>query len=222
MSRPFARSSFRPVAAGSIALAFGAAAAPALALDPSTTPGATVPDAPVLPAAPPPEPPEEIVTFDDAVQRALSRNPTALQATDEVRRFHALMEQVRASSLPTLYGYGTYTRLDADRVSDGNVTDPLGQLNLNATLNVPIIEPKNWVLWGQAGDQIDVARANEADIRRTIATSTARAYLTIITQKRLLETARIARDNAKAHYDFTHAQRVGGVGNRLDEVRAAQ
>jgi outer membrane protein TolC len=78
------------------------------------------------------------------------------------------------------------------------------------------------VQWGQAGDQVDVAQANEADVRRTIAVSTARAYLTIITEKRLLETARIARDNARSHYGFTHAQRVGGVGNRLDEARAAQ
>src|SRR6202034_3411990 len=40
--------------------------------------------------------------------------------------------------------------------------------------------------------------------------------------KRLLETAVTARDNAKAHYGFTRAQLQGGVGNRLDEVRAAQ
>ena len=51
---------------------------------------------------------------------------------------------------------------------------------------------------------------------------TGRAYLAILAQKRLLETAIIARDNAKAHFEFTRAQLVGGVGNRLDEVRAAQ
>ena len=69
---------------------------------------------------------------------------------------------------------------------------------------------------------MDVARANAIDVRRTLAVTTARAYLSIIAQKRLLETAIIARDNAKAHYAFTRAQLQGGVGNRLDEVRAAQ
>jgi outer membrane protein TolC len=164
----------------------------------------------------------EQLTFDVAVRRALARNPTALQAREEVRRFHALMEEVRSISLPTLSGIGSYTRLDADRVSGGQVAVPKGALNLNVTLNAPLLYPRGWVRWGQAGDQVDVALANEADVRRTIAVSTARAYLTIITEKRLLETARIARDNAKAHYEFTHAQRVGGVGNRLDEARAAQ
>ena len=76
--------------------------------------------------------------------------------------------------------------------------------------------------WEQAKDQVDVARLNAADVRRTLAVSTARAYLAIIAQKRLLETAITARDNAKGHFDFTRAQLVGGVGNRLDEIRAAQ
>src|ERR1700722_18947840 len=39
----------------------------------------------------------EQLTFAESVRRALSRNPTAVQAQEEVRRFHALMEQVRAS-----------------------------------------------------------------------------------------------------------------------------
>jgi len=164
----------------------------------------------------------EPLTFGESVRRALSRNPTALQAREEVDRVHALMEEVRASSLPTLIGLGTYTRLDHDRVAAGEILLPKSALNLNVTLDAPLIHPKGWVQWGEAGDQVDVAIAEEADVRRTIAVSTARAYLTIITQKRLLETARIARDNAKSHYEFTRAQRVGGVGNQLDEARAAQ
>jgi outer membrane protein TolC len=164
----------------------------------------------------------EHLTFDESVRRALSRNPTALEAQEEVQRFLALMEQVRASSLPTLSGLGTYTRLDHDRISSGAVVLPKSGLNLDVTLDAPLIYPKGWVQWGQASDAVDVAAANDADVRRTIAVSTARAYLTIITQKRLLETARIARDNARQHYEFTHAQRVGGVGNQLDEARAAQ
>jgi outer membrane protein len=192
--------------------------------------------APPLPSLPPlegPRPPAgaitpgegagvEHVTFDDAVARALGRNPSIGEAVEEVHRFHALMEQVRANSLPTLNGYGTYTRLDHDRVSGGTVTEPAGQINLDVTLNAPLLYPRAWLTWSEASDLVDVARADEKDVRRTIAVSTGRAYLAILTQRRLLETARTARDNAKAHYEFTRAQRIGGVGNRLDEVRAAQ
>ena len=48
----------------------------------------------------------EKVTFDAAVKRALDRNPTAREAAEEIRRYHALMEEVRASSLPTLNADG--------------------------------------------------------------------------------------------------------------------
>ena len=164
----------------------------------------------------------EHVTFDAAVARALARNPTAQEAVEEVHRFHAIMEQVRASSLPTLNGYGTYTRIDHNRLENGAIVTPIGALNVNVTLNAPLLYPRGWLTTSEAGDEVDVARANEKDVRRTVAVSTARAYLAILTQRKLLDTARTARDNAKAHYEFTRAQRIGGVGNRLDEVRAAQ
>src|SRR5882672_9672742 len=135
------------------------------------------------------ETPVEHVTFDVAVARALARNPTVGEAVEEVRRFHALMEQVRAASLPTLNGYGTYTRLDHDRVSNGVTVLPAGGLNLNVTLDVPLLYPRGWLTWSEASDQVAVARASEQDVRRTVAVSTARAYLAILTQRRLLETA---------------------------------
>jgi outer membrane protein TolC len=162
------------------------------------------------------------MTLATAVQRALARNPSALQADQEIQRSRALMEQVRSSSLPTLNGIGAYTRLDKDRVSNGTILAAGSSVALNATLRAPLVSPQGWVRWGQAVDQIDVSRANAADVRRSIAIATARAYLAVIAQKRLLETAITARDDAKSHFDFTHAQLVGGVGSRLDEVRAAQ
>jgi outer membrane protein len=164
----------------------------------------------------------ERVTFEQAVQRALAKNPTILEAAEEIRRYHALMEEVRSASLPVLSAAGSYTRLDSNRLEGGQVAVPVGLLNLNLQLSAPLIYPRGWVQWGQANDQVDVARANAADIRRTLAVAAARGYLAIITQKRLVETARIARDSAKAHYEFTRAQRVGGIGNMLDETRAAQ
>ncbi len=209
------------------ALVLGLASPPAFAQGtPPPAPAAPNDDVPRLPARRalgPEETTLERVTFDGAVKRALSRNPTALQAAEEIRRYHALMEEVRSASLPTLYAAGSYTRLDGDRDAlPGVVSIPKSLLVVNATLSVPLVYPRSWAQWGQAKDQVDVARANAADVRRTLAVETGRAYLTVITQKSLVETARIARDSAKAHYEFTRAQRIGGIGNRLDEVRAAQ
>jgi outer membrane protein TolC len=187
-------------------------------------PAATLdsPSTPESPAGGEETPVSETLTFEVAVQRALDRNPTSLQAAAEIRRYHALVEQVRAASLPSLTGSAVYTRLDANRVAGGLVLEPESGINLSASLTVPLVNVRGWVQWQQADDREDVARMNAADVRRTLAVATARAYLDVITQKRLLAIAGIARDNAKAHYEFTRAERVGGIGNQLDEARAAQ
>jgi outer membrane protein TolC len=205
-----------------LAQAASAPSTPSAVPSPSASAVPDAPQPPVLPVMVSDETRTERLTFDGAVQKALAKNPTAQEADEEVRRTHAILEEVRAASLPTIYGYGTYTRLDHDRAANGVVYSPVGSLNLNLTVNIPVIYTHGWVQWGQAGDRVDVARANAADVRRQIAVTTGRAYITIITQKHLVDTARTARDNAKAHYEFTRTQRIGGVGNRLDEVRAAQ
>ena len=138
-----------------------------------------VPDAPrpPPPGAVPPSvgAPLEPLTFDASVQRAVNRNPTALEAQQVVARFHALMEQVRAASLPTLNGIGTYTRLDRDRVANGVIVQNAGSLNMNVTANIPLVYPRGWVQWEQASDRVDVARANSLDVRRIVAVATGRA-----------------------------------------------
>jgi outer membrane protein TolC len=186
------------------------------------SPTVDVPRPPAMPALGKDGTQAERVTFEASVKRALDRNPTSLQAAEEIRRYHALMEQVRAASMPTFGASGAYTHLDGSRFSGGVLAVPQDGIYATATLNAPLINPHGWVQWQQASDQVDVARMNAADVRRTLAVATARAYLAIIAQKRLLETAITARDNAKGHFEFTRAQLVGGVGNRLDEIRAAQ
>jgi outer membrane protein TolC len=164
----------------------------------------------------------ERLTFDEAVQRALERNPTARQAATEIRRFRALVEQTRAASLPTLDAAGVYTGLDGERIANGALLLPASAINLSATLTVPLVNARGWAQWAQALDQVDVARMSAEDVQRTLAIATGRGYLAVIRAKRLVETAKIAVENAAAHYEFTRAQTAGGIGNKLDEARAAQ
>jgi outer membrane protein TolC len=188
------------------------------------------------------------VTFDEAVKAAVAKNPTAQRALVEVRRTEALVHEARSASLPTLYGYGTYTLLDADRVFpatpsvsypgvvDGTnqtvtVTPPpsaprviAAQNSINATvlLTVPIVSTRTWAQWSHAADGVDVQRMATADVQRLVAVGAARAYLAVVAQKRVLEVTVTARDTAKQHYDFAKARFDGGVGNRLDMARAEQ
>lgn len=162
------------------------------------------------------------VTFEEAVQRAMSRNPTAELANEEVRRSEALVQQARASWLPTLSANGTYTRLDADRVLGERVIASANNVNANLILTVPLVAPKAWAATERAKDNREVARLTLVDTRRQVGILAGRAYLTIIGQRRVLESSMHARDTAQAHEEFSRSRLAGGVGNRLDAVRAAQ
>jgi outer membrane protein TolC len=167
-----------------------------------------------------PSPPK--MSLAEAVNHAIARNPTSEVATAEARRAEAIVEEVRAASLPTLFGYGTYTRLDGDRLFNGRIIAPADAVSANLTLTVPIFAPKPWVSWSHAKDNVEIAKLSAVDIRRQVAIVVGRGYLSVVAQKRVIEAAEHARDTAKAQFDYAHQRLVGGVGNRIDEVRAAQ
>jgi outer membrane protein TolC len=173
---------------------------------------------------PPELPRAEVLSFEAAVARSLSRNPSAAVALEEVARARAIVEQVRSSSLPTLALDASYTRLEHDRTLAGTNTiiSPADQLNANLFLAAPLIAPSRWVQWSHAKENVEVARMSAEDVRRQLALSTARTYLGIIAQHRVVEVSVRARDSARAHYQFAHQRFAGGYGTRLDEVRAAQ
>jgi outer membrane protein TolC len=162
------------------------------------------------------------MALKDAIGAALARNPTAVVAYAEIRRAQAIVEQVRSGALPTLYGTLAYTQLDSARVSEGAVQLPASAFQANALLTVPLIVPKPWAQWSQAKDQVDATRLSAEDTRRVVAVAVARAYLTIVAQKRVIDAAVLARDTDRAHYEYSHQRFAGGVGNRIDEVRANQ
>ena len=185
-----------------------------------------------LPAMPPipkldPVSPEsgtgyEKISLTEAVRRALARNPTAVVAMQEIKRAEALLVQARSGSMPSLVANGTLLRLDADRAKPGLLIAPKNQQTANLLLNVPLVSPRAWTLWSESSVNLQTSKASNEDIRRTLATSVARAYLLIIAQKRQVDINARSVDTDRSHYDYTHTRFAGGVGNRVDEVRAAQ
>ena len=109
------------------------------------------------PPAPTPGTKPPTVTFEDAIQRATSHNPTFEVAYAELRRAQALVEQARASWLPTLNANATYTRLDAARQIGATLAAGQDSLNANLTLTVPIIAPRGWVQSARAKDNREIA-----------------------------------------------------------------
>ena len=169
----------------------------------------------------------EVVPFETAIARALSRNPSAAVALEEIARAQAIVAEVRSASLPSLVANASYTRLDHDRTLGGaggatTVIAPADQVNANLLLTAPLIAPSRWAQWSHAKDNVEVARMSAEDVRRQLALATGRTYLGIIAQHHVVEVSERARDAARAHYQFAHQRFAGGYGTRVDEVRAAQ
>lgn len=171
---------------------------------------------------------QEKLSMEEAVRRAVLRSVTSIVAEQEIVRAQGILQEDRAQSLPTIGLNGAYTRFDRDRVlaggtsATGTPTTSRYQITANANLTVPLIAPQRWLFWSHAADQVDIARLSAEDARRQVAVLTARLYLGVMAQHRLVQIDTQARDAAKAHLDDAHARYEVGSGNRLDEVRAGQ
>jgi outer membrane protein len=164
----------------------------------------------------------ERVTFEDAVQRAIANHPTVQQAAAGVLRAEALLQQTRSRSLPVVDASVATSVVGPLTQFDGVSITPRTQTLTTAGVSVPLYAPVSWAARHQAQDQVLASQAVQADARRAIALQTGRAYLAVIVQRRVLELNERARDNARAHYDYADQRFQGGLGSRLNALRAQQ
>jgi outer membrane protein TolC len=162
------------------------------------------------------------IGFADAVQRALAHHPAMRVAEQDAARALAQLEQARAPSLPTLGATGTFTELDADRLRGDLLVASKSQLSGNVQVAVPLVNTPRWAQWYRSSKASDAARATADEVKRQVALGAARAWLAVLAQRRVVVAATTARDAAKAHLDYAHERFAGGVGTRIDELRAAQ
>ncbi len=182
---------------------------------------AQTPAAPSMPpAAPPPQ--MEVVTFEQAVSRALANNPTVAQAATAVLRAEGLLQQARSATLPTAAASVSTATIDASRGFSGVVVQPKTQSTILLDISMPVLAASRWAAAAQARDQIEVADLSAADVRKQVGVAAAQAYLGIINQRRQLEVNQRAREAALAHLDYARRRLAEGAGTRLNELRAAQ
>jgi outer membrane protein TolC len=163
----------------------------------------------------------ERLTFTQAIERAIANNPTIAQAAAGIMRAEAVLQQVRSSSLPALGLAMTTTVTNPVQFDNVTVVPPL-QTQTIPTFGVPVLTPVAWAQRNQAGDQVVVSQRTERDVRRQIAVATAQSYLAIIARRRVFELNSRARDNARDHFMFANQRFQGGIGSRLNALRAEQ
>lgn len=174
------------------------------------------------PAPPPATPQLERITFDEAISRAVEKNLTVAQAAQGILRAEALLQQARVVYRPTAGASVTLTVLDHERGFDEFVTQPQTQGVVGGAVSYPILSAARWAVATQAKDQVEIARLNQGDVRKQIATSTGQAYLAVIAAQRQVELDRVAIENAQAHVDYATTRLQAGGGSKLNELRAAQ
>ena len=164
----------------------------------------------------------ETVTFEEAIQRAVKNHPTVQQAAAGILQAEAILQQVRARYLPSVDATFSTNVIDPVTQFSGASINPRTQTVTTAGVSVPLFMPVRWAERNQAEDNVLVSVRAADDARRAVAIAAGEAYLAIITLRRVLELNERARDNAMAHYMYANQRYEGGIGSRLNAVRAQQ
>src|SRR5712691_7653241 len=166
--------------------------------------------------------PVERMTFDEAIRRAVEKNPSAAIAAAGILRAEALLSGARSASRVQVNGNVTTTTLNSGVEFQGATVTPRNQLNASLDLRLPLYAPARWARTAQAADAKRVAEASADEVRRQTSLATADTYLTIIARRRVVDANVRARDVATAHFDFARELQEKGAGSRLNELRAQQ
>lgn len=164
----------------------------------------------------------EQVTFDEAVSRAIARNPSVGEAAQAILRAEALLSEARSVFLPLAYGNVGTAVLDSARGFSGNIVQPQTQTAFSATASYPVLAASRWAAKNQASDRVETARVAAQETRLQVALSAAQAYLAVIAAERQLEIVVRNRDTAQVLEDYARTRLEAGQGSRLNHVRSMQ
>jgi multidrug efflux system outer membrane protein len=139
-----------------------------------------------------------------------------------ILRAEALLQQVRAATMPFVNASAINSTIDAARGFDDNIVQPQNQWTLSAGAGMPVLAAARWAARAQQADRIEIERLNTVDVQRQVAISAATAYLAVINQKRLVEVQERSLETARAQLDYNQKRLEGGIGSRLNALRASQ
>jgi len=168
------------------------------------------------------EPALERLSFDEAVERAVTKNPSVGEAAQAILRAQALLSNARSVFLPLAYGSVATTVLNEARGFSGNIVTPRTQTAFSLTASYALLDAVRWANHGHAQDNVVTARAAARETRQHVAVAAAEAYLAVIAAERQQEITQRNRDTARALEKYARARLDAGQGSRLNHVRAVQ
>jgi len=92
------------------------------------------------------------VTFDEAIKRAIEKNPTVQGAAAGILRAEGLLRQARAATRLQVVGNVTTTTLNTGVDFQGTTVTPRNSVTATLTADMPIVAAAAWARRAQAVD----------------------------------------------------------------------
>jgi len=165
-----------------------------------------------------------VMTLEDAIQRALERNETSLAADQTYAQYSALVTEARAFFLPQITASGVYTRrpfqvvreFQGSQIAVQRYNALSGVLGLNMTL----FDPYNLPNYRSARSAQTAQMYASAETKRQLAFEVGNAYLTTLGVDQVLVASQHRYEYAKQSLDAAKARYKAGLVGVNDVTRS--
>lgn len=157
------------------------------------------------------------LTLDDAIQMALSENPTIKVADLDVERYDYVKKETRGNLLPSLSASGEYTRAIEKSTMRGGIS--FGADNTftgTASLSVPLFAPAVYRTLKLNRTQIASAVEAARSSRITLVAEVKKAFYNILLAEQSLATLEESRATIQRTVDDTKVKFEQGVASEYD------
>ena len=161
------------------------------------------------------------LTLDDAIQMALSENPTIKVADLDVERYDYVKKETRGNLLPSLSASGEYTRAIEKSTMRGGIS--FGADNTftgTASLSVPLFAPAVYRTLKLNRTQIASAVEAARSSRITLVAEVKKAFYNILLADQSLATLEESRATIQRTVDDTKVKFEQGVASEYDYLTA--
>ncbi len=167
---------------------------------------------------------DDVLTLDQAIQMALSRNERALQAGERVLTAEARVMKARAAFMPAINATGSYTRrpFESIRIIGGQqvISQNYNALSGNAQVSMTLFDSDSIPALRQASMDKTSAENAAADSRRTLAFEVSNAFLMTLSVDQVMEASKHRFEYARQALEAARARFAAGLVSGNDVTRA--
>ena len=167
---------------------------------------------------------DNVLTLEEAIQLALTRNERAIQATERISSAEAKVMRARAAFMPALTATGNYTRrpFEVNRIIGNQIfiVQSYNALSGAARLNMTLFNSSNIPTLRQANMDRVAEENTSVDTKRKLTFDVSNAFIATLGIDQVLEASRHRFDYAKQALDAARARYAAGLVSVNDVTRA--